>query len=134
MAANKYGKYIVSSPVEKGEFGVEQRYIGEELYKSNFSLVTICVTEPVLMEKTPHYHDFDMYLYFLSYDPNNLDDLGAEIEMGFGKEGERHIITKPSSVFVPKGTIHCPLHFKKVTKPILFVHPMMAPKYSKIEL
>jgi hypothetical protein len=86
------------------------------------------------MEKTPHYHDFDMYLYFFSYDPHNLGDLGAEIEMGFGKEGERHIITKPSSVFVPKGTIHCPLHFKKVTKPILFVHPMLAPKYTKIEL
>ena len=134
MAAKKYGKYIVQSPVEKGEFGQEIRFIGESVYNSNFSLVLIKITEPVLMEKTPHYHDFDMYLYFLSYDPQNMEDLGAEIEIGLGKEGERHLITAPASVYVPKGMIHCPLHFKKVSKPILFVHPMLAPKYTKIEV
>jgi hypothetical protein len=134
MAANKYGKYIVARTSNPGEFGPEFRFYGEEAYQSNFSMVTIRITKPVEMEKTPHYHDFDMYLYFFSYDPDNLDDLGAEIEMGFGKEREIHKITKPCSVYVPKGVIHCPLNFIKVTKPIFFVHPMLAPKYTKIEI
>ena len=131
MAATKYGKYIVQSPVDKGEFGREMRFIGENVYNSNFSLVIIQITGPVLMEKTPHYHDFDMYLYFLSYDPKHMEDLGAEIEIGLGKEQERHVITAPASVYVPKGMIHCPLHFKRVDKPVLFIHCSIAPKYYK---
>jgi hypothetical protein len=75
-----------------------------------------------------------MWVYFFSFDPNNMEDLGAEIEFGFGPEREIHTFTKPCSIFVPKGTIHCPLNFKKVTRPIFFVHPMLAPKYSKTEL
>jgi hypothetical protein len=27
--------------------------------------------------------------------------------------------------------IHCPLRFKTVTKPILFIHATLAPKYEK---
>jgi hypothetical protein len=73
-----------------------------------------------------------MYLYFLGKD--NMEDLGAEIEMGLGKEQEIHTITTPASVYVPKGLIHCPLNFKRVDKPILFVHAVIAPKYTKIEL
>ena len=63
-----------------------------------------------------------------------MADLGAEIDMGFGMEQEIHTITTPASVYVPKGLIHCPLHFKRVDKPILFVHAVIAPKYTKIEL
>jgi len=61
-----------------------------------------------------------------------LADLGAEIEIGMGREQERHIITTPASVYVPKGMVHCPLHFKRVDRPVLFVHPMLAPKYTKV--
>ena len=132
MTATKYGRYIVRNPVEPGEFGPEMRYYGESDYQTDFSLVFITITRPTLMEKEPHYHDFDMYLYFLSYDPDHPADLGAEIEIGMGREQERHIITTPASVYVPKGMVHCPLHFKRVDRPVLFVHPMLAPRYTKV--
>jgi hypothetical protein len=45
-----------------------------------------------------------MYLCFLGKD--NMADLGAEIEMGFGEAQEIHTITTPSSVYIPKALIH----------------------------
>jgi hypothetical protein len=82
------------------------------------------------MEETPHSHDFDFYLFFLGRD--DMGDLGAEIELGLGKEQEIHTITTPTSVYVPKGLVHCPLNFKRVDKPILFVHALLAAKYTKM--
>jgi hypothetical protein len=89
------------------------------------------ITAPTLMEEFAHSHDFDMYLYFLSFDPDNMGDLGAEIEIGLGEEQERHIITTPTTVYIPSGLVHCPLEFKRVDKPILFVHCTLASKYYK---
>jgi len=132
MAAAKYGKYVVRRPVNIDKFGPEIRFSGEEHYGSDFSLMFFHISKPVLMEDSPHSHDFDMYLYFLGL--NDMGDLGAEIEMGLGEEQEIHTITTPASVYVPKGLIHCPLHFKRVDKPILFVHAVIAPKYTKIDI
>jgi hypothetical protein len=131
MAETKYGRYISRRPVEAGKFGPDFRMTGEQDFKSDFSLTVIRVSEPVLMEELAHSHDFDMYLFFLGFDPDNMGDLGAEIEMYFGEEGEKHIINSPTSVYIPKGQVHCPLNFKRVDKPILFIHATLAPKYKK---
>lgn len=131
MDTTKYGKYVVRRPVVIGGFGPALKYTGETDYQSDFSVFVIRITKPVLMEEFAHSHDFDMYLYFLSFDPDNMEDLGAEIEMGLGEEQEIHVITTPTSVFIPKGLIHCPLHFKRVDKPVLFVHCSIASKYYK---
>jgi hypothetical protein len=132
MAETKYGKYVVRNPVKIDKFGPEIRFSGEEHYGSDFSLLFFHISKPVLMEDSPHNHDFDMYLYFLGV--NGLDDFSAEIDIGFGLEREIHTITTPASVYVPKGLIHCPLHFKRVDKPILFVHAVIAAKYAKKEI
>jgi len=131
MAESKYGKYVVRHPVAIGGFGPEFIYTGETDYKSDFTIMFLRITEPTLMEDAPHSHDFDMYLYFIPLDPNDMDDLDADIEIGLGEEREIHKITHTTSVYVPAGMIHCPLHFLRVDKPILFVHCTMASKYVK---
>jgi hypothetical protein len=131
MTATKYGKYVIRRPVAKGGFGPELIYTGETDYKSNFTIMFLRITEPTLMEESAHSHDFDMYLYFHSFDPDNMGDLGAEIEIGLGEEQEIHIITTPATVYIPKGMIHCPLNFKRVDKPVLLVHCTLASKYYK---
>jgi hypothetical protein len=131
MPAGKYDKYVISKPVASGGFGPEFVYTGDKEYKSNFTIMFLRITEPTLMEEYAHSHDFDMYLYFMSFDPDNMGDLGAEIEIGLGPEREIHKITTPTTVYIPAGMIHCPLEFKKVTKPILLVHCTLAEKYVK---
>jgi hypothetical protein len=71
----------------------------------------------------PHTHPYDEMFCFLPTDPRNVDDLGGEVEywLGEGKEAEKFIITKPSVVFVPKNTVHCPFYYRKVSRPFSVV-------------
>lgn len=133
MAGSKYAQYILKRPIEKRRFGAEFRFTGEEDFGSNFSVNLISVTEPMQMESYAHSHDFDIYLTFLGFDPDNMDDLGAEIEFSFGEEEEKYSIEGATTIYIPAGLVHCPLNFKKVTKPILFIHATMAPRYFKKE-
>lgn len=131
MAATEYGQYVVTKPLRHDKWD-SYDFSGDEDYKSDVTFFLLKVEEPCVMEDYPHTHDFDMYLHFMSYDPENMEELDAEIEIGLGPEQEIHTITSPCSVFIPKGMIHCPLVFKRVGKPIFFVHTSIAPKYVKL--
>jgi hypothetical protein len=89
------------------------------------------IQKPVLMVDEPHSHDFDEILCFLSSTPANALDFGADIELSLGREGEKQIIRSPSIVCIPKGLVHCPLSFKAITKPILFVRVHISPEYVR---
>jgi hypothetical protein len=134
MPANKYGKYVIQHPFDyQGDYGPQVWFTGESDYKTNFTELFIRVTRDMNMEEYPHKHDFDMWVWVLPLDPDNLDDLGCEVEMDFGMELEKHVVTKTVSFYIPKGVVHGPFIFRKVTKPLLFIHSMMAPKYYKTE-
>ena len=55
MGQNRYGKYVVTPPIKMGgPFGSEAEYTGEEHYGSQFSIMFFHITQPVLVEETPH--------------------------------------------------------------------------------
>jgi hypothetical protein len=58
-------------------------------------------------------------LCFIGGNPLDITDFGAEIEFTLG--GEKHRINTTAVVSIPKGVEHCPIVFKKVTKPIIFL-------------
>ena len=132
MAESKYSQYIIKKPM-RCDLWDSYDFYGEEDYQSGITFMFLKVAEPCAMEKEPHVHDFDMYLHFLSFDPDDMEHLDADIEIGFGPEQEIHHIDSPCSVFIPKGMLHCPLIFKRVGKPIFFVHTSISSKYYKLE-
>jgi hypothetical protein len=67
-----------------------------------------------------HVHPVDEILVYMGTDPDNMDYLGAEIEIDMGKEHERHLIDKPSVVVCPAGTPHMPQVTRWVDKPFAF--------------
>lgn len=125
-----YSQYVVRKPLNREKW-IGYEYVGGEDYGSDVSFFCLKVEEPRAMEDSPHTHDFDMYLHFLPFDPDDMETLDAEIEIGFGPEQQIHTITSPASVYIPRGMIHCPLVFKRVGKPIFFIHTSIAPKYRK---
>jgi hypothetical protein len=133
MKANKYGKYVIPKSVTKPEPYPTMEWIGDIDYKTNMTFMITKVVAPCKMEEFPHYHDFDMYLHFVSYDYEHMDDLFGEIVIGLGEEQELHTITSPTSVYIPAGMVHCPLIFKRVDKPIILFHTSIASKYVKKE-
>jgi hypothetical protein len=64
-----------------------------------------------------HAHDYDEIVMHIGTDPDDQEDLGAEIE--FVVDGRPLILAKTSAVFVPKGVKHGPLTWKSFTRPHL---------------
>jgi len=68
-----------------------------------------------------HYHPEAEILCFLGLDPDNLDFLGAELELGMGKDYERHIFNMPTIAICPAAFPHLPLITRWVDKPYGFI-------------
>lgn len=137
MGDKKYDQYIIREPLEKGRFFPGIHLCAEDdCYGSKFpnfpaELTSVLVVEPLTMNPKPHAHDYDQFLCFLGSNPKNFFEFDAEIEVVLGEEGEVNIVDTSSIVFIPKGLIHCPIHFKRVGKPVLFMHLCFAPAYTR---
>jgi hypothetical protein len=68
-----------------------------------------------------HAHTSDEVLIFLGTDPNNPDDLGAEIEIDLGKEHERYLVDRPSAIVCPAHFPHAPIVTRWVDKPFALI-------------
>jgi hypothetical protein len=132
MAVAKYEQYIVRAPVSDERIGrVAHLYGGKDFFGASFSPAWIGITEPLFMMKESHAHDYDEYLFFWGTNGADIEEFGAEVELCLGEEEEKHIITKPCIVYLPRGLKHCPLNFKVVNKPILFMDISISPEYKR---
>ena len=59
------------------------------------------------------------------------EELGGEIE--FHIDGEKHIFTKSTMVFLPAGLPHCPLVINRADRPIFHYSVLMAETYSYLD-
>lgn len=64
-----------------------------------------------------HAHDFDEFIGFIGTDPDNPEELGAEVKFFIGNEAMT--ITKSCLVYIPRGVTHSPLLVPKMDRPIL---------------
>jgi hypothetical protein len=146
MAETKYGKYIFSEPhaewtsIEPHREGSRDRSIrinSNLINTINCDCAFMGVSEPSRESEgghPSHAHNVDEFIFFIGGDPTNIMDFGAEVEltMGEGKDAEKHTINRTSIVYLPKGLYHLPMSYKKVERPILFGHLLLAPTYSEI--
>jgi hypothetical protein len=80
----------------------------------------------------PHSHDYDEFALLLGADTNELTELGVEFETGMGPELENLEVKVPSATVFPKGFLHGPGAFLKLTKPCIFaiIRPYSAGIFS----
>lgn len=136
MTGTKYGKYLTTEVV-KEDTKKEGPRITSTRHLKNFggghlSIDCVYVTQPHLMISQPHKHEFAQYLSFFSANPNDPKDFDAEIEISLGEEQEKHVITKPTSAYIPAGLHHGPVNFVKINKPVLFLDIAVTGKYSRV--
>ncbi|MGC8832002.1 MAG: hypothetical protein ACP5PQ_05430 [Thermoproteota archaeon] len=78
-----------------------------------------------------HMHTFDETLVFVGLNPDDINYLGALVEVDVGKEHERHFFDKPSVLVFPRGVPHTPLINWWVEKPfgafVIALHPEYIP-------
>ncbi len=101
----------------------------------HLSVESIFITRAFTMVSRPHQHEFPQYFHFFSANPEDQRVFDAEIEMTLGEDelhGEKHIITRPTSLYIPAGLYHGPLIFKVINKPVLFIDIAVASQYKRI--
>ena len=132
MNAKKYDGLFFEKPLVEGKFASRLVFFsGDHVGDKNYSLLWNCITEPWLMAQEPHKHDFDQFLHFYGANALDINDFDAVVELTLGADGEKHIITEPTVVHIPKGLIHCPLNFATVNKPVIFMNVALTPRYMK---
>lgn len=76
----------------------------------------------------PHSHDFAEMLCFIGSNPQDIADLGAEIEFTLG--GEKHQISTAAVVSIPPNVTHCPIVIKNVQRPLVFMEISLTRKWK----
>jgi len=69
----------------------------------------------------PHVHAYDESLICMGADCNDLSKLPGEVVMCMGPEMEKHVITSPTLIHLPKSFPHCPTTVTKADKPFFFI-------------
>ena len=78
----------------------------------------------------PHSHDGNEILGFLGSNPDDPSDLGGEVEIYI--EGEQHILTKSTYIYLPAGVKHVPLYINRVDRPIFHFFITLTPGYAMV--
>jgi hypothetical protein len=137
MEEKKYAKLRLS------ELPPEQRYRGfarwpqtivftdDDIIKGSNHFVASWVTSLSRPVHGPHTHNDDELLVFLSSNPDNIRDLGCEVEMCIGPEMERHVFTESNLVYVPADLVHGPIRFRNLRRPFIFIQAVRAPKLTE---
>jgi hypothetical protein len=133
METKKYWRNVIRGPffveTEPGMTGMSLfAHHGE--YKNGTTLGYHCINTNYEMPFS-HSHDFHELLCFIGGNPENINDLGAEISICLGDELEEHIITSATVVSIPPGLKHCPLKVKKITRPFVFLEISTTTEYGQ---
>jgi hypothetical protein len=92
---------------------------GENLGRHKMNVTWGFFSQPGIWHRGVGSHRYfeDGVLIFLGTDPNNMDYLGAEIEIDLGEEHERYLFDKPSVIVCPSHFPHAPIVTRWVDKP-----------------
>ena len=140
MSGTKFEKYFTTevlkeSPKFPGLWDVSSTRHLTGFGGGHLSVDAIFITRPFVMVSQPHQHEFPQYLHFFSADPYEQRNFDAVIEMTLGEDkvhGEKHVITRPTSLYIPAGLFHGPLNFKVINKPVAFIDVAVAGEYKRI--
>jgi hypothetical protein len=136
METSQYDKHVIRMPYRQlerdGKMVFEGFFSDPEELKAPCQFLYSVVDREHVNEPTPHVHDFPVIMNFFGSNPNDPREFDAEVWFYLG--GERQVITEPAIVSIPAGLPHCPLVFKRITKPITWVEVMLTEGYEREEV
>ncbi len=150
MSETKYGKYIVSKPIDPPlglmlsshpdfDPAAEGPHPGSGIFLSEDTIPgcpVFCSVQRT--DKVPprqpfivaHKHtDIDEYILFVATSPDG--QLGTTVTFEMGEEGEKHSFHETTAIYVPKGVVHCPIWYGPFEKgkSLYLISFLMQPNY-----
>jgi hypothetical protein len=129
--SGKYDKYIHNPPHLRLSMKSHNTVVFDGLMIGHKQLgygMTIghqFITKPFKGDNPCHIHNFQEFLAWYGGNPEDPEDFGAEVELYFGEELEKHVFTRPTIVSLPPGLPHCPLEITRVDRPIIQIEIML---------
>ncbi len=139
MAGDKYGKYVKELDFRDDGPGFYRQVtsLSGAPFGLDFHVEYGAYWAPGYMGDkpySPHKHDYDQVLLWLGADASDMGELGAEVELCLGEEGEKHMITSSTAVSVPAGMPHFPANITRMDKRFVFMTVSCAPECEEIPL
>ncbi len=75
-----------------------------------------------------HTHDFNEVIGFFGFNYDNIQDLGAEIEITI--DNEKNIVDRSFCACIPAGMQHGPLIIRNIQRPIIHISSAKASHYK----
>jgi len=133
METKKYWRQVIKGPFyqapEPGMTGTSI-WAHHNEYKNGTTLGYHCINDHYEVPMM-HSHNFHELLCFLGGNPEDINDLGAEISICLGDEAEQHVITTAAVISLPPGLKHGFLKVRKITRPIVFLEVSATQEYGQ---
>jgi hypothetical protein len=126
MAAKKNQKYVIELEFKNDRPGFYRQVatVNGKDFGIDFNVEYGAYIAPGNMgaePPRPHSHKYNQVMLFLGCDAKDMGELGAEVEMGLGDEGETYMITTTTAVAVPAGMAHYPAHINKMDRRFVYM-------------
>ena len=142
MEEFKHGKYIITQPKSNlvmpswggslpTDTSTRMMFLDSDVIKGAFYVECVWFWPTNTKDESspePHAHEVDEVLGFFGTDPNDLNDLGAEIELYI--DGERNVMNQTFLAYIPAGIVHNPLNFLRIWKPVFHFATINQKVYS----
>jgi len=126
MAAKKNQKYVIELDFKNDKPGFFRQVAavnGKEFgIDFNVEYGTYIAPGNMGMEPPrPHTHDYNQVMLFLGCDAADMGELGAQVELNLGDEGETYMITTSSAIAVPSGLAHYPANIVRMDRRFVYM-------------
>ena len=127
--ASKYEKYILAGEIKKYQDLQVFELKGKDARGYDFAVQLAPIDAIPLMNETQEAANADRAKAYIGGDPQNVKDLGTEIEISVGGESEVYKIDSASVTYIPKGTPYRQRVLKKSPKTGFVLTLTLPPKY-----
>jgi hypothetical protein len=121
-------KYILAPEIKQYQDLQVFEFKGKDTRGYDF-IVQLSPVEALSLMKEPETVDADRVKTYVGGDPNNIKDIGTEIEISMGKEKETYTIDSAAMTYIPKGVPHRQRVLKKPNKTSWVLSLTLPPKY-----
>ena len=129
----EYGKCILSPEIKQYQDQQVFEFKGKDARGYDFSVQMSPVEAIPLMKEKPQAADADRVKMYFGGDPENMKDIGTDLEISLGKEPETFRIDAASMTYIPKGMLHQHRVLQKPEKLSWLLSFTLPPKYIEPE-